>query len=110
MRKIACQPKLPISTPPSDGPSAVPTADIVPSSPIARPARSFGTDSPTSAIVNAIIMAAPKPWPARATISTHSEGAAAQASEATVNGAIPSSISRRRPNRSPSRPATRPGS
>ncbi|MNM92592.1 hypothetical protein D3C81_1049300 [compost metagenome] len=105
MRKIACQPKAPINTPPSDGPSAVPTADVVPSSPIARPARSFGTDSPTSAIVSAIIMAAPKPCPARAAISTHSEGAAAQANEARVNVAIPSSMSRRRPNKSPSRPA-----
>ena len=72
---------------------------------MARPARSRGTDSPTSAIVNAIITAAPEPWPARATISTHNEGATAQASEATVKVAIPSSMSWRRPNRSPSRPA-----
>ena len=48
-RKIARQPKPAISTPPSEGPSAVPTADIVPSSPMALPVLSFGTVSPTNA-------------------------------------------------------------
>src|SRR5690606_28048453 len=42
---------------------------------------------------------------ARAATSGHREGAAARASDAAVKTAIPSDISRRRPNRSPSRPA-----
>ena len=41
-RKIARQPRPAIRTPPSDGPSAVPIADIVPSSPMALPVLSFG--------------------------------------------------------------------
>ena len=46
-RKIARQPKLEMRIPPSDGPRAVPTADIVPSSPMALPVFAFGTVSPT---------------------------------------------------------------
>ena len=46
-RKIARQPSPAIRTPPSDGPRAVPIADIVPSSPMALPVLAFGTVSPT---------------------------------------------------------------
>ncbi len=59
--KTAGQPKPAINAPPSEGPSAVPTADTVPSSPIALPVRSFGTRSPTIAMVSAIMTAAPRP-------------------------------------------------
>ncbi|MNX52362.1 hypothetical protein D3C86_830420 [compost metagenome] len=41
----ARQPRSPISTPPSEGPNAVPMADTVPNRPIADPIRSLGTTS-----------------------------------------------------------------
>ena len=96
-RKIACQPSAEISTPPSDGPSAVPIADTVPSRPIALPVRSFGTVSPTNAIVSAIMAAAPSPCSARAATSAPSVGAAPHSAEAAVNTAMPASSIRRRP-------------
>jgi hypothetical protein len=67
--------ELAIRTPPSDGPSAVPIADAVPSRPIALPVRAFGTTSPTNASESAIMTAAPRPCTARATITSHSAGA-----------------------------------
>ncbi len=91
--------------PPSEGPSAVPVADIVPSSPIAVPARARGATSPARAIVIASITAAPSPCAARAAISPSMLGAAPHATDATVNSAMPPSSSRRLPMRSPSRPA-----
>ena len=103
-RKIARQPSPAIRMPPSDGPSAVPTADIVPSSPIALPVLAFGTISPTNAMLSAIMMAAPRPCTARAAISSHSVGATPHRTEASVNRAMPMSSSRRRPAMSPSRP------
>ena len=103
-RKIACQPGPAISAPPSDGPSAVPIADIVPSSPMALPVRSFATVSPTSAMARAIMIAAPRPCAARAATSSQSEGVAPHSAEAAVNRASPASSSRRRPRMSPSRP------
>ena len=90
--------------PPSDGPSAVPIADIAPSSPIALPVFSFGTVSATKAIVSAIMIAAPSPCTARAAINIQSADAAPHTIEATVNRRSPASISRRRPTMSPSRP------
>ncbi len=103
-RNIARQPNPEISAPPSDGPSAVPIADIVPSSPIAPPVLSFGTVSPTNAMVRAIMTAAPSPCAALAPISSQSVGATPHSTEATVNREIPASSSRRRPVMSPSRP------
>ncbi|MNS80513.1 hypothetical protein D3C72_1141940 [compost metagenome] len=103
-RKIPCQPTWAINTPPSVGPSEVPIADIVPSTPIALPIFSLGTAPLTSAMVSAIMVAAPMPCTARAAISNHRLGARAHRSEATVNSAMPISSNRRRPRRSPSRP------
>jgi hypothetical protein len=91
--------------PPSEGPSAVPVADIVPKSPIAVPARARGATSPARAIVIASITAAPSPCAARAAISPSMFGAAPHATDAAVNSAMPPSSSRRLPMRSPSRPA-----
>ncbi|MCY1532382.1 hypothetical protein D9M68_676560 [compost metagenome] len=104
MRKMARQPNPAIRTPPSDGPRAVPFADIVPSNPMALPVFAFATVSPTNAMVRAIIMAAPRPCSARAAISSHSVGAKPHKAEASVNKKIPASSSRRRPMMSPSRP------
>jgi hypothetical protein len=103
-RKSAGQPQAAISAPPRLGPSAVPIADIVPSSPMARPVLALGTTSATRARLSAIISAAPRPCAARAATSQPSVGARPQSSEAAVYKAMPASSSRRRPNRSPSRP------
>ncbi|MDT4856514.1 hypothetical protein FQZ97_909070 [compost metagenome] len=105
MRNMSCQPNPAIRAPPSDGPSAVPTADMVPSKPMALPARALGTESATDAIVRAIMIAAPKPCAVRAAISSPSVGARLHSAEATVNKAMPAISRRRRPIRSPSRPA-----
>ncbi len=96
-KKIARQPSPAISRPPSEGPRAVPIADIVPSSPMALPVLAFGTVSPTNAMVRAIMIAAPRPCAARAAISSQSAGAAPHTAEATVNRRVPTNSSRRRP-------------
>ena len=72
---------------------------------MALPVLAFGTVSPTKAMVSAIMTAAPRPCAARAAISSQSVGATPHRTEATVNRTIPASSSRRRPVRSPSRPA-----
>ncbi|CUI38591.1 Uncharacterised protein [Achromobacter ruhlandii] len=102
---MARQPGPAISAPPSVGPSAVPTADMVPSSPMALPALSLGSRSPTNAIVSAIITAAPMPCATRAATNCPSVAARPQAADASVNTAMPASSKRRRPAMSPSRPA-----
>jgi hypothetical protein len=104
-RKIARQPSEAIRMPPSEGPSAVPIADMVPINPMARPVRSFGTVSPTIASASAIMTAAPRPCAALPASSSQSVGAMPHRSEASVNSTIPASSSRRRPMMSPSRPA-----
>ena len=104
IKNIARQPKPAISVPPNEGPSAVPTADIVPSSPIARPIFSVPSASPASAMVIDIMTAPPSPCARRAASSSHSCGANAQANEAAVNSAMPASSRRRRLRLSPKRP------
>src|ERR1700694_3524931 len=101
---MARQPSPAISMPPSDGPRAVPIADIAASSPMALPVFSFGTVSPTTAMLSAIRMSARRPCVARAAISSQSVGATPHRTEAAVNRMIPASSSRRRPAMSPSRP------
>ena len=105
MKNSACQPTPAINRPPSEGPSAVPMADTVPSRPMALPVLSWGTVCATKAIVSTIITAAPSPCSARAAISSPSVGAMPHNTDASVNSAIPASSSRRRPTMSPSRPA-----
>lgn len=75
IRKMAGQPSPAIRTPPSDGPSAVPIADMVPSSPMGLPVFSLEMVSLTNAMVRAIMMAAPSPCAARAAISSQRVGA-----------------------------------
>ncbi len=90
-----------INNPPNDGPNVVPNADIVPNTPIVRPVRPSGAND----TVNAIITAAPTPCTALAPIKNPSEGAIPHNAEAAVNSPIPANKTRRRPNRSPTRPA-----
>ncbi len=103
--KTARQPAAPIRRPPSAGPRAVPTADIDPRIPMARPALPSGAVSRASATVSAIIAAAPAPCAARAATRTGRVGAAAQTTEAREKSAIPPPRTRRWPKRSPSCPA-----
>ncbi|CRM01738.1 hypothetical protein [Pseudomonas sp. 31 E 6] len=93
------------SIPPTLGPMAVPTADTVPSKPIARPVRSLVTVSPTMPRAIAIMLAAPSPCRTRAAINAFSDGATAHTPQAKVNNSNPPSSRRRRPRRSPRRPA-----
>ena len=103
-RKIARQPSPAISTPPSEGPSAVPTADIVPEQPHGATGPRLRDGLADKAMPIAIMTAAPAPCAARAAISSHSVGAMPHRTEATVNRTRPASSSRRRPTMSPSRP------
>ncbi|MNG08255.1 hypothetical protein D3C84_916010 [compost metagenome] len=103
-RNKAGQPNPLINRPPKDGPRAVPTADSVASSPMALPVLSWATVSPTSARVNVIMMAAPRPCSARPATSSQSEGARPHTADAKVNRAIPVNSNLRRPIRSPKRP------
>ncbi len=64
----------------------------------------LGTVSPMNAKVSAIMIAAPRPCAARATIRIHSAGATPHDTEAAANRTIPERSSRRRPMMSPSRP------
>ena len=51
--------------------------------------------------LSGVISAAPRPWMARAPISSPALGASAQAADAAVNRSNPATYMRRRPNRSP---------
>jgi hypothetical protein len=61
IRKIDRQPDTEINIPPNDGPKAVPTADIVPISPIALPDFISETASLIKATERAVRAAAPRP-------------------------------------------------
>ena len=103
-RKTERQPNAVVSRPPSGAPDAVPTADIVASSPMARPIPSLGTVSLTSAMDSATIIAPPRPWRPRAQITTHSDEAVPPSTEAPRNTRRPATSSLRRPTMSLSRP------
>lgn len=105
-RNMARQSSQAISRPPAEGPSAVPTADMLASQPMTLPARSLGTVSATRAMASAIMVAAPRPWTARAAIRASRDGDRAQKTDDRVNSSRPVRSSRRRPSRSPIRPAT----
>ena len=59
-------------------------ADIVPSSPMARSVRSWGTVCPTNTTVSVNMTAAPRPCIVRAVINSGSAGDAPHNSDATV--------------------------
>ena len=72
---------------------------------MARPTRPRPALAPTAASASAIIRAAPAPWAVRAAISETRSSTLPHRVDAKVNRVIPASNRRRRPNRSPSRPA-----
>ena len=107
-RKIQCQSRTSVRTPPSSTPSDPPPEATKPKTPIAF-ARSAG--SVNSVIISesatADTTAPPMPCTARAPTSISCDVANPHADDASVNSAIPSRNSRRCPNRSPNRPPSR---
>jgi len=105
MNRIQRQPSRSVSTPPRRTPAAPPAPPIAPQMPTAR-LRAAGSvkvvvriDSDAGAMT-----APPRPWTARAAISTPWLSARPPASEATLNSASPATNTRRRPSRSAARP------
>jgi hypothetical protein len=94
-----------VSTPPARTPTAAPEPPIAPQIPSA-----LLRSAPSSKVVMMIeraageMIAAPRPWSARAAIRTFSDHARPHRKEARVNTATPTRKTRRRPNRSAARP------
>ncbi len=105
-RKIHCQSRPLVSTPPTNGPSAndAPMAAPYAASAPAR-SRAPGKAWASSASETANMIAAPMPCTARALLSIAMSWASPQASEARVKIARPIVNRRRRPRRSASAPA-----
>ncbi len=104
-QKIACQPKLSTSSPPTSGPAANASPMTAPHVPIAR-ARAEPSNSCTSSASEAgKSIAAPSPCSARAAISSPDDHASAHSADAVLNTISPSTNSRLRPNRSARLPA-----
>ena len=105
MKKIHSQPKYFVRTPPSSTPTAAPAPPSAPQIPSA-----LLRSAPSSKVVMTIesaageMIAAPRPWIARAPIRTLSDEARPQRSEATVKTTTPTRKTRRRPKRSAARP------
>ncbi len=70
--------------------------------PIAIGRIATGTAAASSVSESGMTAAAPRPWKARAAMSAPGVVLSAEAIEATVNSASPPSMTRRRPQRSPS--------
>ena len=104
-RNSARQPKPAISSPPNDGPAAVPRPDIAPSRPSAPPSRAGDTVSQTSAIASTSMIAPPMPCNVRAAIRNQKLDAAPAPIEAKPNSNSPASSNRCRLTLSASRPA-----
>ena len=101
-QKIHCHEMPSITAPPISGPSATPSPLTPDQTPSARPRRSAGTAVESSVRLSGAMIAAPRPWTARAAISVPVLGASAAAADAAVNSASPATNMRRRPKRSPS--------
>lgn len=99
------QPKPAMRAPPVTGPAAMLSPKTDAQTPIAC-ARSLGSGIALTTIARAtgLSIEAPIPWTARAAISTPTEGAIAQTSEAAPNTTRPTWNTRRRPSRSASAP------
>ncbi len=105
-KKIQCQSSDCVSTPPASNPTEPPAEATKAYTPIAF-ACSRGSGNIVTIIprITAEVIAPPMPWTKRAPTSTAWLLASPQAAEASVNSASPARNTRRRPMRSPSRPA-----
>jgi hypothetical protein len=101
-QKIACQLTPSTTAPPMTGPSATPRPLTPPQMPIAAARIAGGTADASRVRESGMIAAAPRPWTARAAIRASEEVLSAEAIDARVKTAMPTSIIRRRPSRSPS--------
>ena len=97
MRKIARQPTVSISQPPSTGPTAPAIAPAAAQKPTARLRAAPSKAPPSTARLLGSIIAAPIPCTARAAISQARLGAAAQAAEPAAKATMPITSSRRLP-------------
>ncbi len=90
MKKIHSQPSASTRTPPRRGPTRVATPAVAPQRAIAWPRFSEGKMRVMIAIVCGVIIAAPKPWKTRATISISMLEVSPHHSEDSVNTVRPS--------------------
>jgi hypothetical protein len=97
IRKMARQPTVSISQPPSTGPIAAIVAPTEAQMPIARPRASPEKLAPRIARLLGIKTAAPTPCRPRPISSKVRLGAKAQAMEAAANSAVPKTSIRARP-------------
>ena len=103
--KIAGQPSVWVSTPPSSAPEEAPSPPTAAHRP--RPRLRSGPSGSAEVMIERVAgatIAPPKPCRARAAISSVRESATAHASDDRVNSATPTRNTRRRPNRSAERP------
>jgi hypothetical protein len=101
-QKIHCQEMPSTIAPPTSGPSATARPPMPPQAPSASPRRFGGTADERIVSVNGSTIAPPRPWTARAAISSFAEPASAAMADAPVKMVRPIANSRRRPKRSPS--------
>ena len=105
MAKIASQPSVCVSSPPTSAPDEAPSAPVAPQTPSARlRSRPSANEEVMIESVAGESTAPPKPCSARAPISSPRESASAQASDESANSAVPTRNTRRRPSRSAARP------
>ena len=104
-KKIHSQLRASVKIPPKSTPAAAPNPPTAPQTPSAM-LRSLPSEKVVIRIESAAgaMIAAPKPWSARAPISDGSFQASAARSDAAVNTASPAMNRRRRPMRSAARP------
>ena len=103
--KIACQPNVWVSTPPSSAPEDAPSAPIAPHS--ARPRLRSRPSGRVLVMIERVageVIAPAMPCTPRAPMSRPRELASAQISELSANIAVPARNTRRRPRRSAERP------
>ena len=104
MKKMECQPKWSMHTPPRMGPMRVAAPDVALHSPRARP-RSCGGNSWVMSVIDCGAMSAdPSPWHTRKAMSMPTLMDSPLPKEAKVKTSIPMTKTRRVPNRSPRRP------
>ena len=96
-KKIQLQVRCSAMSPPTSGPIASASAETPAQIPIAAPRSAGGNVAAMIESVAGFINAAPTPWRMRAAMSISPESASPQKSEASVNTAMPTTNTSRRP-------------
>jgi len=102
IQKIHCQSSPSTTAPPTTGPIATASPLTPDQTPSARPRSRSGTACESRVSDRGITAAAPKPWTVRKVINSALVSDSPQPTEASVNTAMPTTKTVRRPNRSPS--------